>query len=58
MVGGSVCGCNVESVGLLFGDNVAVTTLGAAIGASVGSDDVGKLVEGDAVVGLAVPSVG
>ena len=56
MVGGSVCGCNVETVGLLFGDNVA--TLGAAIGASVGSDDVGKLVEGDAVVGLAVPSVG
>ena len=53
-LGGDVCGCNVESVGLLFGDNVAVTTLGA----SVGSDDVGKLVEGDAVVGVEVPSVG
>ena len=57
-LGGDVCGCNVESVGLLFGDNVAVTTLGAAIGASVGSEDVGKLVEGDAVVGVEVASVG
>ena len=57
-LGGDVCGCNVESVGLLLGDNVAVTTLGAATGASVGSDDDGKLVEGDAVVGLEVPSVG
>ena len=41
-----------------MGDNVAVTTLGAAIGASVGSEDVGKLVEGDAVVGVEVASVG
>ena len=54
---GCFCGCKDVNVGVLLGDNVAVT-LGAAIGASVGSDDVGKLVEGDAVVGLAVPSVG
>ena len=66
-LGGDVCGCNVESVGLLFGDdkmvgvllgNKVAVTLGAATGASVGSEDVGKLVEGDAVVGLEVASVG
>ena len=42
---------------VLLGDNVAVT-LGAVTGAPVGRDDVGKLVEGDAVVGLEVASVG
>ena len=41
----------------MLGNNVAVT-LGAATGALVGRDDVGKLVEGDAVVGLEVASVG
>ena len=54
---GCLCGCSDVNVGVLLGDNVAVT-LGAVTGASVGRDDVGKLVEGDAVVGLVVASVG
>ena len=54
---GCICGCSDILVVVLLGDNVAVT-LGAVTGASVGRDDVGKLVEGDAVVGLVVASVG